>query len=195
MDPTEQIKLTLNPGCTMMVNNIEEEMFFLSHLKPEHDVLEWGAGMSTFAIAPKVKYLESIEHDRIWFDEMVKKRPENCRMHYVAITEPSAEYSDGTYKDCKVYINWPTIDILDESSPIIMWKKYDIIFIDGRARVECARISLQLLKPGGLIFIHDYRHPDEKYRRPEYEVVEEFLDLKERVFAMAMFTVKPHTNG
>lgn len=184
----------INPGCTMMVNNVGEEKFFLSHLKPEHDVLEWGAGLSTLAISPLVKSLESIEHNKQWFDEMCKKRPHNCSLHYIPLNhEPSKEYSDGTYRDCQAYINFPVAFIQDVSVlPIITHKQYDVIFIDGRARVECAKIAVQkrLLKKDGIIFIHDYNHPDERYRRTEYFEVENFLDRIDGVFAMWKFKPK-----
>jgi sialidase-1 len=53
--------------------------------------------------------------------------------------------------------------------------KFDLIFIDGRARVECAKVAVELLNPNGVILIHDYRNPNPACRRYEYEEVEQFL--------------------
>ena len=47
-----------------MFTKIQEEEFFMSHLKDTHSVLEFGSGTSTFEIANKVKKIISIEHQK-----------------------------------------------------------------------------------------------------------------------------------
>jgi SAM-dependent methyltransferase len=182
----------INEGTAMMVNNIDEQDFFLKHLRPDMEVLEYGCGESTLTIAPLVHHLTCIEHKAEWVKEIQMRLAEKGIINVSIIVappnhEPSADYDDGTYQDFKDYV-----DVIGETkdangnSP----NSFDIVFIDGRARVECARKCIPYLKPGGLIFIHDYRHPTEIYRRREYEVVEEFLNHDGQVFAIAKFTPK-----
>lgn len=194
MHPSDQIKKTINEGTSMMVNNIEEEQLLLSHLKPDMRVLEFGLGISTLTIAPLVKELISIEHQRKYHDEFNGKLPPNVTAYYIEKNrEPSANYDDGTFKDFENYVTFPLtfIDSISWQGDLANTGKFDVIYIDGRARVACAEYAAKYyLKPGGLIFIHDYKHPNEKYRRREYEVVEQFLELKAHVFAMGLFTVR-----
>ena len=41
---------------------------------------------------------------------------------------------------------------------------FDMIFIDGRRRVECAIVAKQVISPGGVIMLHDKNR--ENYMRP-----------------------------
>jgi 2-polyprenyl-3-methyl-5-hydroxy-6-metoxy-1,4-benzoquinol methylase len=196
----------INEGTRMMVNNIDEENFFLSHLTKDMVVLEFGCGESTLTILPLVKELHSVEHNSKWAEEVAGRLDKQTASHYSINPmvnhgivyqfqnmcihnippnkEPSADYDDGTYEDFKDYVN-----VLDRFKKEL----FDIIFIDGRARVACAAACVDYLKPGGLIFIHDYFHPTEKYRRREYECVEEFLEKTGQVFAIARFVPKKDT--
>lgn len=180
MDPFN----TINPGTHMMVNTIEEEELLLSSLKPDMRVLEFGFGNSSVIIARRVKQVVSIEHDPQWPAYFKGLVPENIQVVLVPQNrEPSKDYDDGTFDDFKNYVLAPRI-FLDQG-------KFDIVFVDGRARVACARFAAQeYLKEGGFIFIHDYRHPTVKYRRKEYEIVELFLQRVDQAFAMAKFKVK-----
>jgi predicted O-methyltransferase YrrM len=162
----------------MWVNNIDEQNLLINYLKPEHDVLEFGSGMSTLAIAPLVKSLISLEHNPDYASNIENQLPSNAKV--VFIPPNIAEYQDdGTFEEFQDYIAYAAM----------MTERFDVIFIDGRARVECAKIAVNLLKDDGVIFIHDYRHPQPEYRRTEYEVIEEFLDIES--FAFAMYKLKP----
>jgi hypothetical protein len=65
-------------------------------------------------------------------------------------------------------------------------EKFDLIFIDGRFRVACAlqAILYSLKKPGIKILIHDYS------RRPEYHVLEKFIEVQKSAESLYLFTVK-----
>lgn len=177
----------INEGTAMMVNNIEEQDFFLSHLNTDLDVLEYGCGESTLTIAPLVKSLTCFENKEAWAME-IKARVKAAGYTNVTILtvkenkEPSADYDDGTYEDFKNYV-----DAISAFPP----HSFDVVFIDGRARVACAKACIPFLKPEGYIFIHDYRHPTEQYRRREYEVVEEFLLPVDQVFALGKLIPRP----
>lgn len=181
MNPQE----ALNPGCSIMVNNIGEERLLLSHLKPNMRVLEFGHGLSTNVIAKMVRQVVSVEYNVKWYDEFKPFVDKNATVLLApANSEPSADYDDGTFENYKNFVLAPM--------PYAATEKFDVVFIDGRARVACAEYAAKFyLKDDGLIVIHDYKHPQPPpYRRLEYEVVESFLDLKKHTFAMAIFVKK-----
>lgn len=168
----------------MMVNCQEEEDFFLSHLKPNMRVLEYGCGTSTMAIAPLVKEVVSIEHNKDWYRRMADQVPDNIKIYFMPCDmEPTQDYTDGTYEDFKSYIELPII--LNEKK-----EKFDVIFIDGRARVGCAEVCSTLGHKDTLVFIHDFNHPDEKWRRNEYYNAEKYLQRIEGIFTMWKFKIK-----
>ena len=166
----------------MNVCNQQEQDFFMSHLNPDHSVLEWGSGESTLEIAPKVKKLVSIEDNILWYRRLSPAIPANTILECIPPNRlPSPDYDDGTYLDFRDYVDHP---IKMKLPP------FDIIFIDGRARVSCAARCQYLAHKDTLIFIHDYNHPEPKWRRPEYYAAEKYLQRLDGVFTMWKFKVK-----
>jgi len=78
----------------------------------------------------------------------------------------------GTYEEFKSYIEAP----LDKGP-------FDVILIDGRARVSCASVVKLMSHDNTIIFIHDFN-------RPEYQDALNFLELVEQVGTMAKFKLK-----
>lgn len=163
-------------------NNKEEEAFLFSLLNEDMTVLEWGSGRSTLAIASRVRCLISIEHDRNWFDQMKDLIPSNVNYRFVNRNRVEKRGHDGSFDDYEYYIKEP--GKLDT--------KFDLILVDGRARVECAKEALSLLKPEGSILIHDIFNPDHKCDRPEYWEVLQFLHPVAGQYALWQF--KPKRN-
>jgi len=172
--------MTDNP-YELFFNNEDEVRFFLDAIGPDDTVLEYGAGKSTHAIASHCKHLYSIEHDKKWYNEVVRGLPENVTLLHIARNSEEAPGDDGTAENYHDYIN--IVQVLD------MGTGPTVCLVDGRARVHCARMISELY-PDATIFIHDYGHPEEKYRRREYEVVEQFLEKTGQVFALAKFVTK-----
>lgn len=163
-------------------NNKEEEAFLFNLLKSDMQVLEWGSGSSTKAIASRVDEVMSIEHDRNWFEKVLTELPDNVTYWHIPRNSIEAKGHDGTFENYYDYIHWPSKRDWD----------YDLILVDGRARVECARAAVKLLKPGGSILIHDIFNPDHKCDRPEYWEVLEFLHPIAGEYALWQF--KPKRN-
>lgn len=164
----------------LMFNNNEEVLYLESFLNKKKTVLEWGSGGSSIFIAQRVKELHSIESDLFWFNEVKAKLPDNSFIYHVAKNSEEAPGHDGTLANYYNYVNYANS----------INKKFDVIFIDGRARVECAKVAVNLLKKDGVILMHDYAHPKEQYRRREYEVVEKFLQRTGGEFTLHSFKVK-----
>ena len=155
-----------------MKSSIEEKIFFLSHLKPEHKVLEYGSGSSTLDISRLVAKLISVEHNIEWFTKMKRLLPSDITIIYKPPHYPLAFGDDGNYEQFKDYVNAP-----------IPFALFDIIFIDGRARVGCASVCKQLGHKNTIVFIHDFD-------RLEYQPALEYLELIEQVGTMAKFKIK-----
>lgn len=173
--------MTSSNGLECEFNNQAEQEYLFLLLNKQMDVLEWGSGLSTLAIAKRVNSITSVEHDRKYYKSTFDLTHEldNVSLWLVEQNnEPTADYTDGTYEDFQDYILFPAS----------LNKKYDLIFIDGRARVDCAREALMLLKNNGIIVIHDIFHPDDKYRRLEYDCVTDFLKYTGGAFALHSFT-------
>lgn len=156
-----------------MFTNINEQIFFLNELSPTKKVLEYGSGESTIEIANKCEYIVSVEHQKQWYDILCNKKPENCELLFYPPNLPYIEGSHcGTYEEFKDYIESP-----------IKYGPYDIILIDGRARVSCSSICYKLTNENGVIFIHDFH-------RQEYQDCLNYLTMIDIVGTMAKFKLK-----
>lgn len=101
--------------------------FINDRLSPNLTLFEFGSGESTIYWAKRLKKVTSVEHDIIWYQKMKMGLPSNVFYHYADLQGE--------------YVN--KISSIGE--------KYDIIVIDGRKRVECAKIAPLFLKPSGII--------------------------------------------
>lgn len=103
--------------------------FLKSRIGKEMSIFEYGCGESTLWWSKRVKEVISVEHDRVWYGNIAAKIPENVNLLQIDL-EYGGRYSSiiSDYRDC-----------------------FDIIVIDGRDRVNCARNCLGALKKDGVI--------------------------------------------
>lgn len=122
--------------------------------KPRN-VLEWGPGLSTHIIretSPSSVIL-SIEHDPGYFKKAQSEFEKDPQVEIVYVPhtmEPSRS---------KGYITYPLRRCLPGKLDI-----YDLIFVDGRSRCDCMTLSYLLLKPTGIVVLHDSER--DNYRIP-----------------------------
>lgn len=156
-----------------MFTQKNEEDFFMNHINESSLILEYGSGISTNEIAKKCKSILSIEHQEEWYNKLKPQLLDNCE---IILKKPDLPYIEGghcgTYDEFKSYVEAP-----------IGKGPFDIILIDGRARVSCASICNKLSHDKSIIFIHDYD-------RPEYQEALNYLELLEQVGTMAKFKLK-----
>lgn len=107
--------------------------FLQNRINMDMSVFEYGSGMSTLWWAARTKKVFSVEHDKSWYDEVKSKMPDNVNLYYEAL-EPNGSYSKKA-AECE--------------------KKFDIIIIDGRERVNCSINAINALKPEGVIIWDD----------------------------------------
>lgn len=151
----------------------QEAIFLLSHIKKTDYVLEYGSGSSTLEISKLCQNLVSIEHQYIWFNKLRFRINENTILKYCPPDKPYIEgLHCGTYDEFKTYIETP-----------LQFNKFDIIYIDGRARNYCAAICNKLGHQDTLVFVHDFD-------REEYKEMHNYLDVIEGVERMYKFKIK-----
>lgn len=101
--------------------------FLTPRITKEMNVFEFGSGNSTFWWAKQAKSVLAVEHDEFWKNKMEKILPKNATIIH-------RELEDGYEKSIK------------ETTT-----KYDIVFIDGRNRAECARNVIKNLSDKGVV--------------------------------------------
>jgi hypothetical protein len=132
----------------------KEEADFLKYFLNKNQVaLEWGSGWSTLEFSKYVKEYYSIEHDAEWYERVRAQALENTKIYYAP---PQTEdfkwepvYRSGSEEIFKDYIKYPEF-------LVSLGKKFDIVFIDGRARLFCALKTLNWLNDKAIVFIHDF---------------------------------------
>ena len=150
----------------------KESAFFLSHIDKTHRVLEYGSGSSTIEISALCKNITSVEHSFMWYKKLKRQHIPNLNLIFEAPDKECLPPDDGTLEQFKTYIHAP-----------LKYAPFDIILIDGRARVECAKLCKKLGHKDTLVFIHDFE-------RPEYHEALEYLHIIETVERMSKFKIK-----
>lgn len=105
--------------------------FIETRLDPSMVVFEYGSGNSTLWWAARVSKVVSCEHDRNWYTRMQQRIPANVQLCHVELE------SDGSY--AKEILRYPGM--------------FDVIVIDGRERVSCAKNAVESLREGGVIIL------------------------------------------
>lgn len=110
---------------------------WVQRIRPSR-ILEWGPGRSTqlFKLHAPDAYILSIEHDKSWYDKARKEH--------------------GAYADIR-HIVLPTLGPTRYAVEPLLSKlqPFDLIFVDGRRRVECLLVASKMLAPGGVVILHD----------------------------------------
>ncbi len=107
--------------------------FIKNRIKKQHTIFEFGSGNSTFFYAKSAGIVVSVEHDKEWFDKIVKDKPENSEMIYCELIR------GGDY--CHM--------------PVKLEEKFDVIIVDGRDRVNCCKQAVDALTNEGVVVLDD----------------------------------------
>lgn len=120
--------------------------FIKSRINTTHSIFEYGSGNSTIFYAGKAKSVTSVEHDKSWYETVTNLKLPNAEILFCALKE------NGEYCRKAVSTN----------------RKYHIIIVDGRDRVNCCKYALQALTEDGVLILDDSE-------RPYYEEAIDFL--------------------
>jgi hypothetical protein len=122
-------------------------------LRPVDRVFEFGSGNSTLWFAQRVKAVVSVEHDPTWAARVRARLPANAELLVRADPGPEPTAPEGD-----AYVS-----ALSESAKA----PYDVIVVDGRARVSCMAAALQCVVPDGLVVLDNADRPS---LRPAHEL-------------------------
>lgn len=120
-----------------------------ARLRPEMALFEFGSGFSTLFYARLVGRVVSVEHNQAWFGRVSEMVGPNVRLIHQPLD------SSGNYP----------------RQANLTGETYDVIIIDGRERVACAKNAWEALTPVGVILFDDTT-------RPEYREGCDFLQTK-----------------
>lgn len=115
-----------NPIPWMTYSSIS---FLEKRIEHNMTVFEYSCGNSTLWWANRVKKLISCEHDKSWYDKMIKIIPGNVELHQIDL-----EYGGAYSQKVSEYLH-----------------AFDVVVIDGRDRINCARNCLHALKKNGVV--------------------------------------------
>jgi predicted O-methyltransferase YrrM len=103
-------------------------------LTPASRVLEFGSGMSSLWLARRCAFVNAVEHNEIWAE----------RIRSLAQTRGLTNLKVDSFRpDDHRYSNPPGCAPMSN----------DLVIVDGAARPECARSSLNLVKPNGSVYL------------------------------------------
>lgn len=137
--------------------------FFKDRLNKNQSLFEYGSGFSTLYFANRLKRVTSIEYDESWFRK---------------VEEDVASLDNAEVKFYALEDNYDTA-IVHEGKE----KQYELILVDGRRRVSCAKNAYPQLTPNGVLILDDSD-------REEYKEVFDFYT--EKGFKSLTFTgIKP----
>ncbi|MBU6160026.1 MAG: hypothetical protein KGO50_02820 [Myxococcales bacterium] len=178
------VKQAMASGMPVFMHDVEWGMYaaLLIGSAPNH-VLEWGTGGSTAAtlrLLPDLQRLVAVEHHAAWF-ERVRSEITDSRLE-LYLCEPTEPEPDpprwmARKQRSALLKRWfdrcerePEILQSYVSKPAQCGIPFDLVLVDGRARNACMRQGYELVRPGGMMVVHDAQ-------RPEYRTtLESFAD-------------------
>jgi predicted O-methyltransferase YrrM len=138
------------------------QLLAVMHRLAARRCLEWGSGGSTQAVleqCPSVERYVSIEHDRAWYERVRQQvRDPRLELYYLAPEVPIPARSLFKSKRRK----WNARAEVERSLlagyidfPATLGVLFDVVLVDGRARNFCLSAGWRLLRPGGVLVLHD----------------------------------------
>ena len=131
-----------------------------SNLTAEMIGYEWGSGRSTVFLARFMKRLVSLEHKKKWFRRvqglMAEYGVTNVDYYLIPPGEepPSASaVRPQVWENLKYSPRKPEFTAYFDHILRYPDQSFDVVLVDGRARVECALNALDKIKPGGFLIL------------------------------------------
>ena len=107
--------------------------FIEGRLNKSMDIYEFGSGNSSLWFADRVNKITSVEHDTKYY-KFIKPKLQNINNIEFVFAKLEDNY---------------TSHILENDT------QFDVVIVDGRKRVECAKNAIKALKEGGVIIWDD----------------------------------------
>lgn len=132
-----------------------------AYLKPEMSVFEYGAGGSTLYLAKRVRNVVSVEHDEGFYQlvkEILSQRANpNCQL-MLHKPEPCEE-SDPAFASYQEKYQGLCFESYVKAIDSYPDQSFDLVLVDGRARMACVKRALAKIKPGGALMLDNSNRP------------------------------------
>ena len=135
------------------------------------NLLEWGSGYTTRILAEYganvgCNLLLTIDENKNYLTDVIEPLKEYpfIRGEVLGVTGPCLNDRDQG-------LNY-------SSFPLSLGEKFDIIFIDGRRRMECAFVASLVSHRDSLIILHDYRRARYQHVEAMFNVIESGAQFK-----------------
>jgi len=135
---------------------------WVQYLQPQR-IIEWGPGLSTALMlqhAPTARII-SIEHDEVWHTKAREQFGEQITLLLKSATARNSSYATEAFRH----------------------GPFDLAFVDGRRRVECCLVAMYLMRPGGVVILHDVCR--DNYMRP-LRLIADIIELKSNTAVMRL---------
>ena len=125
---------------------IENEVLSLN--KQHLDILEWGSGGSTkyfseFMSKHDISYSwVSIEYNKKWFKKISELKIPSAEIFLFDVGNSNLKQRN---TNMDRYVEFPSS----------LEKEFDLILVDGRKRRRCLESAATLVKPSGVVLLHD----------------------------------------
>lgn len=134
-----------------------------NYIKPSMKVFEWGSGGSTLFWSRHVQQVISVEHSRAWYERVLSALEERHIKHATLLCIPSDQEKNDT-TDVQDFIDEATQEVFQKYANRINDYpdgEFDIILVDGKARLACLKNAVPKLRAGGVIvFDNSDRYPE-----------------------------------
>ncbi|WP_035105627.1 methyltransferase domain containing protein [Desulfohalovibrio reitneri] len=146
----------LNSGAVRMLRE---------HLTPGSNVFEWGGGRSTLFFARRVDRVTTLEHKAKWNLKLTRwlarEGIDNVDLRFIEPNTPYAEPDSRppAWDEQDLCFRKPEFAAYADSVLEFPEESFDMILVDGRARVACAANARERVKPGGLLVLDNSEWP------------------------------------
>jgi hypothetical protein len=120
-------------------------------VKPGMAVFEYGGGASTLWLTDLGADVTTVEHDPGWYQQLTEAAPTAT----ILLRESQPSGTHASAKETGYFDDY--VDTITQQS-----RDFDLVIVDGRARVACVRAAVAKVKPGGLLILDDAEQP--RYR-------------------------------
>jgi hypothetical protein len=126
-----------------------------NHINKDMILFEWGSGGSTIFFSNRVKKVVSVEHDLLWYQEVFmtvsKKGYQNILL---TLAEPErSESTEPWYTSTDTSFSGYSFEKYVREIDTYPDAFFDIVVVDGRARLGCMKHALHKIKSGGFLIL------------------------------------------
>lgn len=115
-------------------------------------ILEWGPGRSTLMMVKTCPEAEiySVESEWRYFLLAGKDYEDNPKVHFI-YSKPNSNYVH---------------------PPILQGLKFELVFVDGRRRVDCLVAALDFVSDDGVVILHDADRKEYRVGTSLYRIID-----------------------